>query len=124
MNESRVWQALKESLNDYWLLYRIESSITPGFPDVIAFHKMSQRTFYIELKSWKSSTILPTFGALSTVQRNWHSIARKYGMNNFVFAVDLNGHYYLGQPDGMNPVKWTRIRDITILADELLNWRN
>ena len=50
--ESRLWQKLKEGLNQMFLT-RIESSSINGIPDVHGVHK--QGVFWIELKSDKSN---------------------------------------------------------------------
>tara|TARA_B100000902_G_scaffold384114_1_gene423860 strand:- start:187 stop:612 length:426 start_codon:yes stop_codon:yes gene_type:complete len=50
--ESRLWQKVKEGLNQMFLT-RIESSSINGIPDVHGVHK--QGVFWIELKSDKSN---------------------------------------------------------------------
>ena len=120
LKERKLWKTIKPVLEKVFHAYRIESSITPGFPDVVLIHKKRGNIFLLELKSWRSSSHVPTFGGLSTTQRNFHTNARMAGVNNFVIAINNNNEYYIFQPDGVNPINATIIRNIKGLSSILL----
>lgn len=117
MRESDFWKKVKQVLYKDFLTYRIESSVTPGFPDVVAIHRKTAAVYFIELKSWKSTRLTPMHGSLTTAQRNFHTNVRKVGANNFVIGIDGNRVCWIAQPDGINYVNWVRIhelQDITV----------
>ena len=116
LRERALWKTIKPILNACFYAYRIESSVTPGFPDVVLINKNTAEVYFVELKALRNKSHIPAHGGLSTSQRNFHTAARTSGANNFVLALDGNDHYYIYQPDGVNPIKPSRITDIKRLC--------
>ena len=116
LRERALWKKIKPILNQCFYTYRIESPITLGFPDVVLINKNTAEVYFLELKALRNKSHLPMHGGLSTSQRNFHTDATKAGANNFVVAIDGNDHYYIFEPDGINPIKATRITDIKKLC--------
>ncbi len=119
LKERKLWKKIKPILAKNYYAYRIESSITPGFPDVVLINKHNGDVFLLELKAWRSTSHIPMFGGMSTSQRAFHADIRKTGANNFVLAIDGNDHYYIFQPDG-SVIKPDRVTDIDRLPAILL----
>jgi len=111
LRESLLWKTLKKALPEI-LFYRIESGITPGFPDVIGIDKQTAEVYFIELKAWKSIGHTPQFGNVKTSQRNVHADLRKVGANNYVLGINSVGKYYIGQFDGMNSINWVYVEKL------------
>ncbi len=122
MRERELWRQLRDTLKSDWLLYRIESSITPGFPDVVAIYKETGIVCFIELKAWKGANVIPMKGAMHTSQNEWHMAARKADANNYVLGITKAGTYHIGQPDGMNFIKWMRLYELKDIKEVLLKW--
>ncbi|MCH7928831.1 MAG: hypothetical protein IID03_12760, partial [Candidatus Dadabacteria bacterium] len=87
ISESDLWKKLKAVIKKDFLAYRIESSVTPGFPDVVLIDRYNSVVYFIELKKWKSVGHTPQFGNVKTSQRNVHAALRKSGANNYVLGV-------------------------------------
>ena len=122
LRESALWKSLKQALPDIQL-YRIESSITPGFPDVIGVDKKTAEVYFIELKAWKSVGHTPQFGNTKTSQRIFHTQLRKIGANNYILGVNGVGKYYIGQFDGMNSIDWVYVEKLEDLLQFLRKGR-
>ncbi len=110
--ESDLWKKLKAVVKKDFLAYRIESSITPGFPDVVLIDRTNGEVHFVELKKWKSIGHTPQFGNVKTSQRNVHAALRKANANNYVLGINSVGKYYIGQFDGMNSIDWTYIKKL------------
>jgi len=79
--ESRLWQKVKEGLNQMFLT-RIESSSINGIPDIHGVHK--QGVFWIELKSDKSN-----YPKLNRWQIVWINRYVKAGGTVFILHENL-----------------------------------
>lgn len=95
MNESNVWQTLKQGLTDKCLMTRIESSAGNGVPDVIVHSKIGH--IFIELKYIESypkreSTQLKL--PLRPEQRLWINTRGNLSGNVWVF-VRVEDDFYL-----------------------------
>ena len=67
--ETRLWKSLKKCLKsgDGYIVSRLESYVTPGFPDCLIFHNVTG-FFTIELKVIKRNNKC----TLSSFQRAWN----------------------------------------------------
>ena len=66
--ETRLWKTLKKYLSDgKYIVSRLESYITPGFPDCLVFHE-SVGFFTIELKIINNNNRI----TLSPLQKAWN----------------------------------------------------
>ena len=111
-SESDLWKKLKAVIKKDFLAYRIESSVTPGFPDVVLIDRYNSVVYFIELKKWKSIGHTPQFGNIKTSQRNVHAALRKVGANNYILGINGVGKYYIGQFDGNNSIDWAYLKKL------------
>ena len=74
--ETNFWKSVKKLLEsgDGYLVSRLESYSTPGFPDCVVFHK-EIGFFTLELKVANSSGKVN----ISTFQRAWNTLYSVYG---------------------------------------------
>ena len=124
MKERELWRKLRDELKDTWMLDRIESGVSPGFPDVIAIYRKTGKVCFIELKTWKGANVIPKYGALHTSQREWHMRATKANANNYLLGVTKRDVYYIGQPDGMNFIEWIHLHELKDVEEILLKGVN
>ena len=87
--ETRLWKNFKKLLKggDY-IVSRLESYVTPGFPDCLVFHK-DVGFFTLELKVLGSNNKLK----FSTFQMAWNTIHMIHGAPVFILAGSLDGRY-------------------------------
>ena len=80
--ETSFWKTLKEYLNrgDY-IVSRLESYVTPGFPDCLVYHKQTG-FFTLELKVVNSSTKV----VLSPFQIAWNTRHATVGAQSYILA--------------------------------------
>ena len=84
--ETRLWKNLKKHLNngDGYLISRLESYVTPGFPDCIIFHNVTG-FFTIELKIIQPSGKVK----LSAFQMAWNTIHYIHGAPVYILVGGL-----------------------------------
>ena len=87
--ETNFWKSLKTLLDggDY-VVSRLESYVTPGFPDCLIFHSVTG-FFTVELKIIQSNNKLK----FSTFQMAWNTIHMIHGAPVFILAGSLDGRY-------------------------------
>ena len=87
--ETRLWKNFKKLLKggDY-IVSRLESYVTPGFPDCLIFHSVTG-FFTVELKIIQSNNKLK----FSTFQMAWNTIHMIHGAPVFILAGSLDGRY-------------------------------
>ena len=87
--ETNFWKSLKTLLDggDY-IVSRLESYVTPGFPDCLIFHNVTG-FFTVELKIIQSNNKLK----FSTFQMAWNTIHMIHGAPVFILAGSLDGRY-------------------------------
>ena len=87
--ETRLWKNLKKLLEggDY-LISRLESYVTPGFPDCLIFHK-DVGFFTLELKVIQRNNKLK----FSPFQIAWNTRHSRLGAPTFILAGSLEGGY-------------------------------
>jgi hypothetical protein len=87
--ETRLWKNFKKLLKggDY-IVSRLESYVTPGFPDCLIFHNVTG-FFTVELKIIQSNNKLK----FSTFQMAWNTIHMIHGAPVFILAGSLDGRY-------------------------------
>ena len=87
--ETRRWKNFKKLLKggDY-IVSRLESYVTPGFPDCLIFHNVTG-FFTVELKIIQSNNKLK----FSTFQMAWNTIHMIHGAPVFILAGSLDGRY-------------------------------
>jgi hypothetical protein len=87
--ETNFWKSLKTCLNDgNFVVSRIESYVTPGFPDCVVFHK-DTGFFTLELKVLKRNK-----NGTETVLISPYKM---HGMSNIVCLVHLYLLWYTTQ---------------------------
>mgnify|MGYP004458123401 FL=1 len=82
--ETNFWKNVKRSLEngaEKYLVSRIESYVTPGFPDCIVFHK-KLGFFTIELKIVQANKTI----RLSPLQASWNKWYSGYGAPVFILV--------------------------------------
>ena len=80
--ETNFWKTLKTYLNDgEYVVSRLESYVTPGFPDCLIFHK-DTGFFTLELKVVNSSNRV----ALSPFQIAWNMKHAMVGAPSFILV--------------------------------------
>ena len=84
--ETRLWKNLKKHLNDGsgYLISRLESYVTPGFPDCLVFHK-DTGFFTIELKIIQPNNKVK----LSVFQNAWNTIHYIHGAPVYILVGGL-----------------------------------
>ncbi len=84
--ETRLWKNLKKHLNDGdgYLISRLESYVTPGFPDCLIFHNVTG-FFTLELKVIHCNKKC----ILSTFQKAWNTIHYMYGAPVYILVGGL-----------------------------------
>ena len=87
--ETRLWKNLKKLLEggDY-LISRLESYVTPGFPDCLIFHNVTG-FFTLELKVIQRNNKLK----FSPFQIAWNTRHSRLGAPAFILAGALEGGY-------------------------------
>ena len=87
--ETRLWKNLKKLLEggDY-LISRLESYVTPGFPDCLIFHNATG-FFTLELKVIQRNNKLK----FSPFQIAWNTRHSRLGAPTFILAGALEGGY-------------------------------
>ena len=91
--ETRLWKNLKKHLNDGdgYLISRLESYVTPGFPDCLIFHNVTG-FFTLELKVIHCNKKC----ILSTFQKAWNTIHYIHGAPVYILVGGLaDGHVKL-----------------------------
>ena len=91
--ETRLWKNLKKHLNngDGYLISRLESYVTPGFPDCLIFHNVTG-FFTIELKIIQPSGKVK----LSAFQMAWNTVHYIHGAPVYILVGGLaDGHVKL-----------------------------
>ena len=91
--ETRLWKNLKKHLNDGdgYLISRLESYVTPGFPDCLIFHNVTG-FFTVELKVIHGNKKC----ILSTFQKAWNTIHYMHGAPVYILVGGLaKGHVKL-----------------------------
>ena len=82
--ETNFWKSVKKLLEngeEKYLISRIESYVTPGFPDCIVFHK-KLGFFTIELKIVQANKTI----RLSPLQASWNKWYSGYGAPVFILV--------------------------------------
>ncbi len=84
--ETRLWKNLKKHLNDGdgYLISRLESYVTPGFPDCLIFHNVTG-FFTLELKVIHCNKKC----ILSTFQKAWNTIHYMHGAPVYILVGGL-----------------------------------
>ena len=84
--ETRLWKNLKKHLNDGdgYLISRLESYVTPGFPDCLIFHNVTG-FFTLELKVIHCNKKC----ILSTFQKAWNTIHYIHGAPVYILVGGL-----------------------------------
>jgi len=93
--ETRLWKSLKKCLNsgDGYVVSRLESYVTPGFPDCLVFHK-DIGFFTIELKIIQPNNKV----RFSVFQKAWNTIHYICGAPVYILVGGLGkGHVKLFQ---------------------------
>jgi len=86
--ETNFWKNLKTCLEDgNFLVSRIESYATPGFPDCVAFHK-DTGFVTLELKVLKRSKKGTETVLISPLQNAWHMKFAGQGALAFILVYD------------------------------------
>jgi len=91
--ETRLWKSLKKCLKsgDGYVVSRLESYVTPGFPDCLIFHNVTG-FFTIELKIVQPNNKVK----LSVFQRAWNAIHYIHGAPVYILVGGLGkGHVKL-----------------------------
>ena len=91
--ETRLWKSLKKCLNDGegYVVSRLESYVTPGFPDCVIFHNVTG-FFTIELKIVQPNNKVK----FSVFQRAWNTIHYTHGAPVYILVGGLaDGHVKL-----------------------------
>jgi len=91
--ETRLWKNLKKCLNDGdgYLASRLESYVTPGFPDCLIFHNVTG-FFTLELKVVNRSNK----AIISPFQNAWNAIHYIHGAPVYILVGGLaKGHVKL-----------------------------
>jgi len=85
--ETRLWKNLKKHLNDGdgYLISRLESYVTPGFPDCLIFHNVTG-FFTLELKVIHCNKKC----ILSTFQKAWNTIHYMHGAPVYILVGGLD----------------------------------
>ena len=80
--ETRLWKSLKKCLNggDY-IISRLESYVTPGFPDCLIFHNVTG-FFTLELKIVQANNKI----RISPLQTAWNKWYAGYGAPVFILV--------------------------------------
>ena len=87
--ETTFWKNLKTLLEGgEYIVSRLESYVTPGFPDCLIFHSVTG-FFTVELKIIQSNNKLK----FSTFQMAWNTIHMIHGAPVFILAGSLDGRY-------------------------------
>ena len=86
--ETNFWKNLKTCLEDgNFLVSRIESYATPGFPDCVAFHK-DTGFITLELKVLKRSKKGTESVLISPLQNAWHVRFAREGAPVYILVYD------------------------------------
>ena len=90
--ESRFWKNVKKSLEGgEYIVSRLESYVTPGFPDCVIFHNVTG-FFTIELKIIQPNNKVK----FSVFQRAWNTIHYIHGAPVYILVGGLaKGHVKL-----------------------------
>ena len=90
--ETRLWKNLKESLKTgEYIVSRLESYVTPGFPDCLIFHNVTG-FFTVELKLVQANNKLK----VSPFQIAWNMRHAKAGAQSYILVGGLpNDHVKL-----------------------------
>ena len=91
--ETRLWKSLKKCLKDGegYLVSRLESYVTPGFPDCLIFHNVTG-FFTVELKIVQPNNKVK----FSVFQRAWNTIHYIHGAPVYILVGGLaKGHVKL-----------------------------
>ena len=86
--ETRLWKSLKKCLNDGegYVVSRLESYVTPGFPDCVIFHNVTG-FFTLELKIVQPNNKVK----FSVFQRAWNMIHYIHGAPVYILVGGLKG---------------------------------
>ena len=86
--ETNFWKSLKTCLSDgNFVVSRIESYVTPGFPDCVVFHK-DTGFFTLELKVLKRNKNGTETVLISPLQNAWHVKHGMLGAPVFIMVYD------------------------------------
>ena len=86
--ETRLWKSLKKCLNDGegYVVSRLESYVTPGFPDCVIFHNVTG-FFTVELKIVQPNNKVK----FSVFQRAWNTLHCIHGAPVYILVGGLKG---------------------------------
>ena len=86
--ETRLWKSLKKCLKDGdYIVSRLESYVTPGFPDCVIFHNVTG-FFTLELKIVQPNNKVK----FSVFQRAWNMIHYIHGAPVYILVGGLKGN--------------------------------
>tara|TARA_R110000824_G_scaffold35447_1_gene111160 strand:- start:1043 stop:1450 length:408 start_codon:yes stop_codon:yes gene_type:complete len=87
--ETRLWKNLKKCLNDGegYVVSRLESYVTPGFPDCVIFHNVTG-FFTIELKIVQPNNRV----RFSVFQKSWNTLHNIHGAPVYILVGGLKGN--------------------------------
>ena len=87
--ETTFWKSVKTLLDDgNYIVSRLESYVTPGFPDCLIFHNVTG-FFTLELKVIQRNNKLK----FSPFQIAWNTRHSRLGAPTFILAGSLEGGY-------------------------------
>ena len=87
--ETNFWKSVKTLLDDgNYIVSRLESYVTPGFPDCLIFHNVTG-FFTVELKVIQRNNKLK----FSPFQIAWNARHSRLGAQSFILAGALEGGY-------------------------------
>tara|TARA_R110000824_G_scaffold208039_2_gene393611 strand:+ start:175 stop:582 length:408 start_codon:yes stop_codon:yes gene_type:complete len=87
--ETRLWKSLKKCLKDgNYLVSRLESYVTPGFPDCLIFHNVTG-FFTLELKVVNRNNKV----TISPFQNAWNVIHAIHGAPVFILVGGLRENH-------------------------------
>ena len=111
--ETNFWKSFKKYLDDgKYMSSRIESYVTPGFPDCIVYHK-SCGFFTVELKGLRRNKKWEAKVLISPLQHAFHVSHSDKGAPVFILVHDPSTHNVKLFEGGQTP----KLRDNTNLDD-------
>ena len=123
--ETRLWKSLKKCLKagDGYIVSRLESYVTPGFPDCLIFHNVTG-FFTLELKVVQSNKGVD----ISKFQYAWNTLYSIRGAPVYILVGGLpKGHVKLFQGAQTKELRQCTVDQVPGLYDgrlEVSIWRN